>query len=564
MKDFNKLTQIALGRIEADVVLKNAKIINVFTQDISYQDIAICDDIIAGIGTYNGKKEIDCSNLYASPGLIDSHVHIESSMITPYNFSKLVLERGITTVIADPHEITNVLGVKGLDYMLENSEDSLIDIYYMLPSCVPATQFEDSGAVFTAEDMKQFLDNKAVLGLGEVMDVPSLVNCDKTIVDKIQLMDNKILDGHCPGIDEKTLNAYKSFGISTDHECSCAKEAYMKIKAGMFVLIREGSAARNLKNLLPAVNDKNFKRFLFCTDDRHVDDLIKVGSIDFCIKKAVKEGMDPIRAVTIASINAAECYGLKNLGAIAPGYKADIILFNNLEDLKPVKIFKNGIEYTKQDFHVESKTLNSMNIHPVHNYDFKVKAKKDCLNIIKLIPHSLETTKVKRSCIIKDDFIDSVNSEDINKIAVLERHKNTGRKSVGFIEGYGLREAAIAQTIAHDSHNIVVIGDNDSDMVAAVNELINIGGGVVIVSKGKIVEELSLPIAGIMTSEEPLSVAEKIKSLEEYARLFGVKEDFDPFLTLAFMSLPVIPEIKITSQGIFDYKKFGFIYIDEN
>jgi adenine deaminase len=559
MADIKKIVDIAMGREKAPLVLKNALIINVFNQVIEKSDIAICDDIIVGIGNYEGIKEINCEGMFAAPGFIDSHVHIESSMVTPEVFSHIALEHGVTTVIADPHEIANVMGDEGIDFMLANSKKSVIDIFFMLPSCVPATEFEDSGAVLKSFQLSRFIQNDRILGLGEVMDVQAVTSVKRQMVDKLELCKNKNIDGHCPRISEKALNAYLSCDIKTDHECVTCEEAEKKVERGMFVMLREGSATKNLKDILPAVKSGNYNRFLFCTDDRHIEDLLLEGSIDNCIRLAAEEGLEPIKAYTIAAFNAAQCYGLKDRGAIAPGYKADLVLFKNLKELNIEYVFKNGVLNNKEMSFTRINMKSTMNTQYINSAVFRIEAKGQKVNVIKLIPHSVETLGEIKKIYVKDGYIDKVDGEDILKIGIFERHKNTGKYSVGFLEGLGLRNCSIAQTISHDSHNIVVVGDNDKDMEVAVNTLIAIGGGIVVVSQGKILDSLSLPIAGLITSENPYEVNNKLKNLSAAARKYGVHKDFDPFLTLGFMALSVIPKLKITSRGLFDYEKFNFI-----
>ncbi|GAA0077268.1 adenine deaminase [Clostridium sp. CTA-5] len=550
----------ALRTKQADIVLKNASIINVFNQTIEKDDIAINGDMIVGIGKYSGKKEIDCTGCFVSPGFIDAHVHIESSKVIPQIFSDILLTRGVTTCIADPHEIANVLGKDGIKFMIEDSKKSEMSMFFMMPSCVPALTIEDNGAVLTAEDLSEFITNAQVLGLGEVMDVLSVVGYRDNMIDKLKLFKNKIIDGHCPMIDEYSLNAYIDCNIKTDHESTTPDEALEKVKKGMYIMLRQGSAAKNLAELLPAVNSNNFHRFIFCTDDKDIVDLIEKGSIDDSIRIAINEGVDPIMAITMATLNAAECYGLRKFGAIAPGYKADLVILENLENVEIKSVVKNGKIYKrKEEIIFNTNVDSSMNIEFIKEDVFKIKALSNKINVIKVIPGSIETKKVTREIEIKDGYVKSDVLGDIQKIGVFERHKNTGKYSIGFIEGLGLKGCSIAQTIAHDSHNIIVVGSDDKDMEIAVNSVISMGGGMAIVSKGKIVEELSLPIAGLMTYEKSKSVSEKIKSLNIKCSEFGATKDMDIFLTLGFMSLPVIPEIRITARGIFDFKENKFI-----
>ncbi len=561
MEKVKQYIDAAMGRVNAELVLKNANFINVFTENVDRGDIAIVGDTIVGIGKYTGNVEMDCSDLYVSAGFIDAHVHIESSMILPEEFAKVVIKKGVTTVIADPHEIANVEGMNGINFMIKNSKAAPIDIYFMLPSCVPATKFEDSAYVLNAEDLEKLINNNKVLGLGEVMDVPAVINKEEDMLKKIDMAKHKHIDGHCPNISPSELNACLSCGVRTDHESTSVKDALLKVSRGMYVMLREGSAAKNLKAILPAVNNQNFERFLFCTDDRHIDDLLEIGSIDNCIRISIKQGLNPIKAFIMASFNAAKCYNLNDRGAIAPGYKADLVIFEELKGVNIIKVIKNGKEYKESTVkkHAKVNIKSSMHMDFINSKIFKVESKARAVNVIKLIPNSLETKLVQRKTENNLGYIKRIIDKDILKIAVFERHHKTGKHFVGFIEGLGLKNCSIAQTIAHDSHNVIVVGDNDKDMEVAVNTLISIGGGIVMVSGGKVIAQLHLPIAGIMTFEAPYMVAEQLKRLSRIARGFGVRAEYDPFISLSFMALPVIPAVKITARGLFDYKKFGFI-----
>jgi len=523
-------------RVKADLVLKNANFINVFTETIDQGDIAIVGDTIIGIGEYKGEEEIDCTDLYVTPGFIDAHVHIESSMIMPQQFARVVIKKGVTTVVADPHEIANVEGSNGIDFMLRNSEAAPMDIFFMLQSCVPTIKVEDSAYALNTEDLGRFTNNNRVLGLVEVMDFPTVVN------------------------------TCTSCGVRTDHESTNAKEAALKVSRGRYVMLREGSATRTLRDILPAVNSHNFRRFLFCSDDRHIDDLLDAGSIDNCIRISIKHGLNPIRAYIMASFNAAECYDLKDRGAIAPGYKADLVLFEDLKGLNIKKVIKNGKEYTelRDKEYLNLKVNSSMHMDFINSEIFKVQSEVENINVIKLTSNSLETKLVQRKIENEFGYIKRTMEKDILKIAVFERHHNTGKHFVGFIEGLGLKHCAIAQTITHDSNNVIVVGDNDKDMEVAVNALVSIGGGIAMVSEGKVIAQLNLPIGGIMTFESPYMVAENLKRLSRIARNFGVRDEYNPFISLSFMALPVIREVKITARGLFDYNKFDFINLLSN
>lgn len=545
---------------KCDLVLKNGKFINVFTEEIEEGDIGIIDDTIIGIGSYNGVKEIDCSSKIICPGFIDGHIHVESSMVTPESYGNVALKNGVTTVVADPHEIANVLGTEGIEFMLDNSQKSLLDIYFMMPSCVPAVSFEENGAILSAEDLSKFIDKPEVIGLGEVMDVPSVINQVPSMINKLNAFKEKIIDGHAPEISYRNLNQYILSGIKTDHECSSKKEALEKIKLGMYVLIREGSAAKNLKDLILAVNDKNFRRFLFCTDDRHLEDLVEEGSINNAIRLSIQQGIDPIKAYIMGSYNGYTCYGIKNKGAIAPGYKADLVILNDLVKVDICKVIKSGKEIDnnkKPSYTLKSK--NTMNIEKVEEENFKIISNGSKVNVIGVNPGSLETKLLVKPSNAVDGYLDMNEYEDILKIGVFERHKNTNNYSLGYLSGLGIKNCAIAQSIAHDSHNIIVVGDNDGDMAKAVNKLIDIGGGITIVRDGMLIDSLSLEIGGLMTNLPIDYVYNKLKNLNSIVKSYGLTPDMDAFITLSFMSLPVIPEVKLTSKGLFSYDLFKFI-----
>lgn len=560
MEKIKEKIKMSLGEIKCNLVLKNAFYINVFNGQIEQGDIGICDDTIVGIGNYDGEVEIDCSEQYVAPGFIDSHIHIESTMITPEKYSSIAIKNGVTTVIADPHEIANVDGIKGIEFMLKNSENAMIDIYFMLPSCVPATSFEDNGYTLNCEEILELSNHPKVLGLGEVMDIQAVMNKDDEMLCKLKSFNDKPIDGHSPIISPIELNAYIASGVKTDHECSNYKDALNKISKGMYILMREGSAAKNLTSLLKAVKDENYHRFLFCTDDRNIEDLMEEGSIDNCLRIAIREGIDPVKAFTMATFNAAQCYGLKNIGAIAPGYKADLVIFESLKQINIKRVLKNGKDpllNSKASVIYNIKT--SMNVDFVTANDFKVPAIGNEVNVIKVKPQSLETIKEIRKISAENGYVSKINGKDVLKLAIFERHRRSKKYSVGYVEGLGLKDCAIAQTVAHDSHNIIVIGDNDKDMEVAVNSLITIGGGIVIVSEGKLISHLSLPIGGLMTFQEPYIVCENVKRLNRIARSYGIKQDFDPFITLSFLSLPVIPEIKLTTKGLYEFSTESFI-----
>lgn len=566
--ELKNIISISKGEEEAELVLKNCSIINVFTNEIINGDIAIHDGKIAGIGDYKGKKKIDLEGKFVSPGFIDGHVHIESSMVSPSQFARAIVPRGTTTIIADPHEIANVKGIDGIKYILDDSENIPLDVYIMLPSCVPATPFENSGANLRAEDLKELIDHERVLGLGELMNYPGVINGDDEVLDKIIMAEGKKIDGHGPLLEKGELNAYIASGVSTEHECSTVEEMKNRLRLGMYILIREGSAAKNLKELIKVVNKDNINRCLFCTDDKHPEDILKDGHINYNIKLAIKEGTDPIDAIKMATLNGAECYGLKDRGAIVPGYIADLVVIDNLEEFNILKVFKNG-KLVGENYNFLSeinpidtlKVKNSVNIGEITLKDLDIKLKSRIANVIKLHSHSLFTEKVEREVDLVDGKF-TFGKENILKVAVVERHNKTGNIGLGLVENFGLEKGAIASTIAHDSHNIIVIGDNDEDILKAIKEIERIGGGITIVSDRKVVRSLPLAIAGLMSDDSLEYVNNEFKEMLNIAyEKLNVNSEIDPFMTLSFIALPVIPEIKITDLGLFDVKEFKFIDI---
>lgn len=557
--------KIANGEKKAPLVLKNANIINVFTNEIIPGDVALYNEKIVGIGEYSGEKEIDLEGKYLSPSFIDGHVHIESSMVSPGQFSKAIVPRGVTTIIADPHEIANVAGLEGIKYILDSSENLPLDVYIMLPSCVPSTPFENSGAILNAEDLEKLIDHPRVLGLGEMMNYPGVVNGDKEVLKKLTMFKEHIIDGHGPLLKDKELNAYVGAGIVTEHECSTLEEMKDRLRLGMYIHIREGSAAKNLGELIQGVNKDNLRRCIFCTDDKHPSDLLADGSIDHNIRLAIKNGIDPIDCIKMASLNAAECYGLRWRGAIAPNYYADMVVIDNLEDFNILEVYKEGKLVAKDNkplFNLEeidsSSMMNSVNIEKITEKDLEIKLEGSKVNVIKLLPHSLITEKVIREVELEKGVFKP--QKDILKVAVVERHNKTGNIGLGLVEGFGLKNGAIASTVAHDSHNIIVIGDNDRDMVMAIYELEKVGGGITVVSNGEILDTLALEIAGLM-SQKPLGeVNEKLNGMLDtsYEKL-GINREHEPFMTLSFIALPVIPDIKLTDMGLFHVGEFRFI-----
>lgn len=557
--------KIARGEVRAPLVFKNAKIINVFTNEIIEGDLAIYQGRIVGIGQYDGEEEINLNGRYLAPGFIDGHVHIESSMVGPGQFAKAIVPRGVTTIIADPHEIANVKGLEGIKYILDSSENLPLDVYIMLPSSVPSTPFENAGAVLDAEDLEKLKDHPRVLGLGEMMNYPGVINGDKDVIEKLEAFKDMIIDGHGPLIKDKELNAYVAAGIETEHECSTLEEMRDRLRLGMYIHIREGSAARNLEELIKGVNKDNLSRCIFCTDDKHPSDLLSDGSIDHNIRLAIKAGLDPIDSIKMASLNAAQCYGLKWKGALAPNYLADLVVIDNLEDFNILEVYKEGelvARDRKASFKLKEDKNETMkdtvNIKEVKKEDLEIRLESNRVNLIKLVPHSLITKRVEREIDLKDGIFEAGNN--ILKALVVERHKKTGNIGLGLVEGFGLENGAIASTIAHDSHNLIVIGDNDEDIILAIKELERLGGGITMVSQSKVLESLALEIGGLMSEDSLEEVNGKLDHMLELAyEKLKISRDYEPFMTLAFIALPVIPDIKLTDLGLFDVLNFKFI-----
>lgn len=567
--ELKRRIDLAAGRELPELVLKNCRIVNVFTEEILSGDIAIDCGWIVGVGQYQGIQEIDLKNAYVAPGLIDAHVHLESSMVTPVQFAKAVLPHGTTTVIADPHEIANVCGLNGVRYMLEQSSEIPLDVFVMMPSCVPATPFENSGAVIRAEGMGEMLGHPRVLGLGEMMDYPGVVGARQDVLDKLVVGGaGRMIDGHGPVLTGKNLNAYVMAGVGTDHECSTENEMLQRLRLGMYIQIREGSAAKNLEALIKGVTPQNSRRVLFCTDDRHPGDILSEGHIDNNLRQAIRGGFSAVAAIRMATLNAAECYQLSHLGAIAPGYQADLIVFESLEEMRIAKVFKQGrlvAENGEALFDIverpDDRVLNTVRLQKIVSEQLALKLDSGAVNVIRLLSHSLVTEKAVREVTVRDGVFVHDDQADILKLAVVERHKATGNIGLGLLENYGLKSGAIASTVAHDSHNLIVVGSNDSDMLTAIAEIERIGGGLTIARQGKILGSLPLPIAGLMSDSPLQEVDDKLNELLKIAYGMGVNPQLEPFMTLAFLALPVIPDIKLTDLGLFDVTRFEFMKI---
>lgn len=556
-----RLIAVAAGREKADLVLKNAKYLNVFSNEFLSGDIAVSNGLIAGVGKYDGKTEIDVSGKLVLPGFIDAHIHLESSMVTPAEFAKAVVAHGTTTVITDPHEITNVMGIDGVEYMIQASQNLPIDVHFMMPSCVPATEIDESGAELDRKDIDLYLDNKKVLGLAEMMNYVGVINGDKNVLSKIVTSQahHKKIDGHAPELSGNDLNAYIAAGVYSDHECSTFENALEKLRKGQFIMIREGTAAHNLKALMPLLTQQYYSRCMFATDDKHPSDLLYGGHIDYIVKQALKNGADPIVALKTATHHAARYFLLNNKGAIASGYLADIVVVDNLEDFNVETVFKRGklvFDGEVKDFSVPTvdeklaeKCFDTFHLDSVTPSSFKVDGK---LGLIGLVGGELLTRNLGTA-----DKIDVEN--DILKIACIERHKGTNHIGVGYVKGYSLKSGAVATSVAHDSHNIITVGCNDDDIAVAVNAIKDSKGGIAVVENGKIKALLELPIAGLMSDEPLTTVNEKLENAKLSAYELGADKSIDPFMTLSFLSLPVIPSLRITTKGVFDAENWKML-----
>ena len=563
-----RIINVARGLEKADFVIKNANIVNVLSEEIHEADIAIADGIIAGIGeNYHGEKEININGAFVTPSFIDGHVHLESSMMLPKEFAKAVLPAGTTTVIIDPHEIANVFGLHGISFMHEAVKNLPMDVYTMLPSCVPATPFETSGFDLNSYDLSLLIDKPWVLGIAEMMNFPGVLNLDKNVMAKLELakQKDKRIDGHAPMLSNKDLCAYIASGVKSDHECTTPNEAIEKLRLGMYLMIREGTAAKDLNALIPILKNCNTRKCLFVTDDRHPSDLKE--HINGMVRRSVEAGVDPIKAVQCASLNTAEYFGLKDLGAVAPGYKADLLILPDLKTFKPDMVIKGGktvyenggLTVNFEEAEVPS-VRGSVNVKWIERDDFRINALSDTTRTIEIIPHQLVTkSTISKIKVENGNAVSNVDTDTL-KICVIERHRATGNIGKGFVKGFNIKNGAIASTVAHDSHNMIVVGTNDEDMYIAAVELVKTQGGKVVVSNGQVLSKLPLPIAGLMSNEKFEYVVDKCEELNNAAHSIGCTLE-DPFMTMGFLSLPVIPELKITDKGIFDTTKFDFVNI---
>lgn len=555
--------EAASGRKKADLVLKNATFVNVFSDELQTADIAVCEGLIVGIGKYDGEKEMDMTGKIVCPGFIDAHIHLESSLAKPAEFVKAVLPHGTTAVVTDPHEIANVMGTDGIEYMLESTEGLPVDTYFMLPSCVPATPMDESGANLSYRDIDEYFEHPRVLGLAEMMNSYGVIAGDGAVVSKIiaSQAHHKKIDGHAPFLKDNDLNAYISAGVYSDHECSDINDAMEKLRRGQFIMIREGTAARNLEALYPLLVPQFASRCMFCTDDKHPSDLLSLGHIDYIVKRAINEfNVDPIIAVKAAGHQAAKYFLLNNRGAIAPGYLADFAIIDDFKNFNVLTVIKKGKvmfnsgkleKFAEPTVNVELDRAahDTMKVKTLSETDFEEERQR---GLIGMINGEIVTTD--------NGYADKIDvTKDILKIAVVERHKNTGHIGIGYIQGYGLKSGAVATSISHDSHNIIVVGANEKDMAFAVNEVAKAHGGIVVASGGKTLAKLELPIAGIMSDEPLETINEKLETAKQKAYEIGVNKGIDPFMTLSFMALPVIPKLRLTTRGVIDVEKQKYV-----
>lgn len=568
MKPLEERIRIATGEGNVDLLIMNGRVVNVFSGQIERRHVAIFDGRIVGFGDYPAQKIIDVKGDFVCPGLIDGHVHIESSMVTIPQFAQAVLPHGTTTVVIDPHEIANVMGLKGIRFMAESAKGIPLNVFMMAPSCVPATHMETSGAKLEGNDLKALLREPWVIGLAEVMNFPGVIYRDPEVLKKIEQAKGKRIDGHAPLLSDKALNAYLTAGIRSDHECTKLGEAKEKLSNGMWIMIREGSTARNLRDLLPLVTPKNSRRLLFVTDDRHPKELLQEGHVDSIVRKAVKLGTDPILAIQMATLNAAEYFRLDDLGAIAPGYRADLVTFNHLGRFQIKKVFKDGILVAEDgqmlslptgvSSFLQKGVQGSVRIKEIKGDALVIRSSQSLAKVIKLIPNQIVTQKVMKRIVLEDGVAFPNINEDILKIAVVERHRATGNVGIGFVQGFGLKRGAIGSSVAHDSHNLVIVGTADEDMVKAAMAIKKMGGGLVVIAEGKVLASLPLPIAGLMNDAPVSQVDHQLERLLRATKSLGCKLP-DPFMTLSFISLPVIPELKITDRGLVDVNKFKIV-----
>ncbi len=569
MLSLKELISLARGEGKVDLLFEDARVVDVFSGRLLRTDVAVARGVVVGFGRYGAKRKVNLKGRFLSPAFIDAHVHIESSMVTPREYARAVIPHGVTTAICDFHEIANCLGQEGMRLMMDDIKGVPFNLYVMLPSCVPATPLETSGASLGAGDLRTLKGEEWVRGLGEMMNFPGVLEGEKGVLEKLELFRGERIDGHAPGLRGKELSAYIAAGIRSDHESISKEEAEEKISKGMYVMIREGSAARNLDELIEAVRPINSRRFMFASDDRNPADLTREGSIDFCVRRAIGKGIDPIVAIQMATLNPAEYFGLKGLGAIAPGYRADLLVIEDLRGLRISQVYKDGRLVAEEgrviEGTIEMRTWpkqGAMKVGPLEPQHFRIKAKGERVRVIEVIPGQIWTKKRVERTKIEGGLAVADPERDLLKVAVVERHRGTGRIGLGFLRGFGMRKGAIASSVAHDSHNIVAVGVRDEEISRAVREVVDMGGGLVVVEGEETLASLPLPIGGIVSERSIAEVKEALEGLQDAARSLGCCLP-DPFMTLSFLALPVIPELKLTDQGLVDVEAFSFVDLFE-
>ncbi len=568
----------ARGDEKADLVLKNARILDVFQEEVRSDDLAIADGIILGWGDYAGHQEIDLAGAYLTPAFIDPHLHVESSQVAAANLAREIIPRGVTTIVADPHEIANVAGIEGIKYLLSAGRKLPWNFYLMLPSCVPATDWEEAGAELDAESLQKLMQEENIFGLGEVMDFPGVIQGEEKLWSKLELASDSFIDGHAPEVTGEELNAYLLGGIKADHECTTAEEAREKVARGMYIMIREGSVTKDLEELLPVVKEGNVSRFMFATDDRQPEDILNQGHLDYAVKLAISQGMKPERAYRMATLNPAQALGLDELGAISPGKRADLLVLSDLESVDPTYVIKDGEilvrnnkvresftasldAVTKKDKEINSKIkeriFNSVSCGEIEESDFVIPEGQK-FRVMELKEDQVLTGSTHLKVKENESFSRKIKKENISRLAAVERHKATGKVGLGLVKGFNMKEGALATSISHDSHNIMVLGQNINDMKTAVEELISSQGGMVAVNNGQLIAGLSLSIAGLMSNDSLKTAAKKLRKLRKAAENLGIDHP-EPFMQLSFLSLPVIPDLKLTVNGLFDVRKFELV-----
>lgn len=564
----DEILAVARGDRAADLLIVNGRVINVFSGEIVEKNIAVADGMIVGLGAYKAEEIVDAAGKYVAPGFVDPHVHIESAMVSVTEFARAVLPFGTTTVVADPHEIANVMGTEGIDYMLESSRSQPMSIYLTLPSCVPATHMETSGARLGVDELRPYIGHARVPALAEMMNYPGVIHADAEVLSKIEmsLTAGKPVDGHIPGVSGKALNAYIAAGISSDHECTTAEEARLKLEAGMHIMVREGTCEKNLQALLPVINGGTSRRMMWCTDDRHPHDLLEQGHIDSIVREAIHEGLDPLTAVQMATINPADYFGLKNKGAIAPGRNADFIFLTDLNDPVIDTVYSGG-KLVAEDGRMRPDVArpkpvvlpSTMKIRKT-DFNLGVKAESHSIRVIDVVPDQVVTRQSILPATISAGEVVADTQRDCLKLAVFERHRQTGNVGIAFVRGFGLKEGALASSVAHDSHNIIVVGTNDADMLQAVQKIVAMGGGLVAIDKSRVLAKLALPIGGLMSQAPLEEVKDGLDRVIAAAHSLGAGLK-DPFMSLSFLALPVIPELKLTDLGLVDVAAFEIVPI---